>query len=139
MKIGFLQQSYNFQEPNHKRIVRNVTLIKEDSRTTEKMYSVAIYVNSGDMGLQAATLQSVNGVSYDYSIGSPGVVFTIIDFPPGSQNITFPFFLNHDTLPEVTETFQASVMANNGFPSFETPTNLFTNTLINIIDNDGKF
>ena len=117
----------------------NLTLIKEDNRITEQMYSVAIYVNSSGIGLQAATLQSVNGISYDYNIGQPGRVFTLINFPPESQNITFPFFLNHDTLPEATETFQASASANSGFPTFETPTNLFANTLINIIDNDGKF
>ena len=116
----------------------NLTLIKEDNRITEQMYSVAIYVNSSDMGLQAATLQSVNGISYDYSIGQPGRVFTLINFPPESQNISFHFFLNHDTLPEGTETFQASAVTNSGFPTFETPTNLFATTLINIIDNDGK-
>ena len=115
-----------------------MTLIKEDNRTTEQTYSVAITVNSSDMGLQAATLQSVNGISYDYSIGQPGRVFTLINFLPESQNITFPFFLNHDTLPEGTETFKASAVANSGFPTFKTPTNLFANTLISIIDNDGK-
>ena len=134
-----MQQSYNFQEPNHRRLFRNVTLIKEDNSITEQTYSVAINVNSSGIGLQAATLQSVNGINYDYSIGPPGIVFTIIDFPPELQNITFPFFLNHDTLPEGTETFQASAVANNGYPIFETPTNLFANTLINIMDNDGKF
>ena len=139
LKIGFSQQSYNFQEPDQRKLFRNVTLIKEDNRITEQMYSVAINVNSSGIGLQAATLQSVNGISYDYNIGPPGIVYTIIDFPPELQNVTFPFFLNHDTLPEGTETFQASAAANNGFPSFETPTNLSVNTLINIIDNDRKF
>ena len=117
-----------------------MTLIKEDNRITEQTYSLTINVNSSSMGLQAATLESVDGISYDYSIGPPGIVFTVINFPPGSQNITFLFFLNHDELPELTETFQASVRANNGYPTFDTPTNLFLNTLINIIDNDdGKF
>ena len=138
LQIGFSQQSYDFQEPDYRTLFRNVTLIKENNRITEQTYSVAINVNSSGIGLKAATLQSVDGINYDYSIGPPGIEFSIIDFPPESQSITFPFFLNHDELPEGTETFQASAVANNEFPTFETPTNLFVNTLINIIDNDGK-
>ena len=138
LKIGFSQQSYDFQEPNQRKLFRNVTLFKEDNRITEQMYSVVINVESSGVGLQAATLQSVNGINYDYSIGPSGMISTIIDFPPGLQSIVFPFFLNHDELPEATETFQASAIPNNGFPTFESPTNLFANTLINILDNDGK-
>ena len=108
----------------------NLTLIKEDNRITEQMYSVAIYVKSSGIGLHCNLLMaSVMTITLDnqeeHSFSE-------------SQNITFPFYLNHDTLPEGTETFQASAAANNGFPTFKTPTNLFANTLINIIDNDGK-
>lgn len=114
-------------------------LVKENNTTTEQTYSVTITVTSPcGFGIRGATLESINGSHYDFSLGEPEKSFAILDILPDEQNITFPFFLNHDEFPEGTETFRTSVEPNNGLPTYESPTILFANTLINIIDNDSK-
>lgn len=116
----------------------NVTLVKENNVTTEQTYSVAISTTSLG-GLTAATLESNQSGNYDYSLGHPGKPTAILRIDPDEQSVTFPFFLNHDELPEGTETFQARAIPSDGFPTYRNPSSLFAETLISIRDNDSEF
>ena len=121
--------------------INNVTLVKEDGRVSEQTFGVGITVSNPQM-LSPATLEPLSdeGVNFDYTLGTPGQTFTVIEFLPNQQSITFEFFLNSDELPEGTEAFQASSTPVEGFPTFQAPiTTAFPSTEIQIIDNDCKF
>ena len=140
LQIGFLQQSYNFTEPTRRRLFMDVIIQKENNVITEQTYSVVIPTSTPtDPRLIAATREPVDGGNYDYSLGDPGVSFLTREFTLDVQSIRFNFFLNGDTFPEGVESFQATITPSEGFPTYRSPTTLFTTTLINIIDDDSKF
>ena len=140
LQIGFQQRSYNFTEPRSRRLIRDVIILKENNAVTEQRYSVIITTSTpANPLLNAATLEPVGGGIYDYSLGQPGQNFLQQDFQPNQQNVTFPFILNGDTFPEGVEAFQATITPAEGFPTYGNPTTLFTTTLIDIMDDDGKF
>ena len=89
--------------------------------------------------LNAATPEPIGGGIHDYSLGQPGQTFGQSDIDPDEQSIIFPFILNDDQSPEGVESFQLTITPTVGFPTYRSPTTLFTTTLINIIDDDGKF
>ena len=113
---------------------------KENYTVSEQTYSVVITVSSpANRLLRAATIEPVGGGNHDYSLGQPGRTFVQSDFEPDEQSIRFPFFLNGDMFPEGLEAFQATITPAEGFPTYGSPTTLFTTTSINIIDDDSKF
>ena len=120
-------------------LITNVTLVKEDSRVSEQTFGVGITVSNPQM-LSPATLEQFNtGINFDYALGIPEQTFTVLQFLPNQQSITFEFFLNSDELPEGTEAFRASSTPVEGFPTFQAPiTTAFPSTEIQIIDNDCK-
>ena len=139
IRIGFAQEVYQYFEPDFPLYIENVTLVKEDNRVSEQMFSVGIIVKNAQT-LPAATLEPFDtSISYDYSLGIPEQTFTVLNFFPNQQSITFDFFLYSDELPEGTEAFQASSTSVVGFPTFQAPiTTAFAATEIQIIDNDCK-
>ena len=122
-------------------LITNVTLVKEDNRVSEQTFGVGITV-SNPQNLSPATLETddnfISGM-YDYSLGTSGDTFTVLNFLPNQQSITFDFLLNSDEVPEGIEAFRASSTPVVGFPTFQAPiTTAFPSTEIQIIDNDCK-
>ena len=135
-----MNQSYNFTEPRRRQLITDVVILKENNVVTEQAYSVVITASTpADPHLNAATPEPDGGGNYDYSLGQPGQTFGVNDIGPDVQSITFTFFLNDDQFPEGVESFQATITPSEGFPTYRSPTTFFTSTLINIIDDDGKF
>ena len=140
LQIGFVNQSYNFTEPRVRRLITDVVILKENNVVTEQTYSVVITTSTpADPRLNAATIEPIGGGNYDYSLLDPGQTFSTRDIGPDVQSIRFTFFLNGDTFPEGVESFQATITPSEGFPTYRSPTTLFTSILINIIDDDGKY
>ena len=115
----------------------NLTLVKKDNRVSEQTFGVGITVSNPRM-LSAATLETDDDTTnFDYTLGSPGQAFIVLQFLPSQQSITFEFFINSDELPERTEAFQARSTPVEGFPTFWSPiTTAFESTEIQIIDDD---
>ena len=113
--------------------------MKEDNRVSEQTFGVGINVGN-PQSLPAATLETFDSShNFDYSLSSPGQSFVILTFHPNQQNVTLPFFLFADTLPEGTEAFRASSTSALEFPTFQPPVaTAFASTEIQIIDNDCK-
>ena len=140
LQIGFVNQSYNFTEPRGRRVITDVVIMKENNVVTEQTYSVIITPSTpADPRLNAATLEPVGGGIHDYSLGNPGQTFVDSYIGPDVQSRIFNFILNGDQSPEGVESFQLTITPSEGFPTYRSPTTLFTTTLINIIDDDGKF
>ena len=139
IRIGYAQEVYQYFEPDFPFYINNVTLVKEDNRVSEQTFGVGITVSNPQM-LSPATLEpDATTINFDYTLGVPGQKFTVLNFLPNQQSITFNFFLNNDDLPEETEAFQASSTSVEGFPPFQAPlTTSFPSTEIQIIDNDCK-
>ena len=135
-----MNQSYNFKEPRGRRVITDVVILKENNVVTEQTYGIDITPSTpANPHLNAATIEPVGGGIHDYSLGQAGQTFSLLCFEPYEQSIIFPFILNGDTFPEGVESFQATITPTVGFPTYGSPTTLFTTTLINIIDDDGKF
>ena len=140
LQIGFVNQSYNFTEPRRRQLITDVIIVKENNVITEQTYSVVITASTpANPLLNAATPEPIGGGIHDYSLGQPGQTFGQSDIDPDEQSIIFPFILNDDQSPEGVESFQLTITPTVGFPTYRSPTTLFTTTLINIIDDDGKF
>ena len=126
-------------------ITNLVYLIREDNRTSEQTYSVDLTVGEpGGNFKPAQILTSDVDENYDYFIGVLGRTKKNVLFPPTVDRIAFVFSLSHDLGVEGTETFRvtsAPVTPSGNFPIFLTSASLtvFTTTLINILDNDGKY
>ena len=135
-------------EPDFSRFVSQVLLTKEDNRVSEQTFSVTVTVSAPASSTRPATLKTVDTtISIDYSL--PTIRNSIqLTFPPNSQNISFPFFLNSDDLPEGTEGFQASSTSSSSplFPLFQPPVSVgspnpraYQTTEIQITDNDCTY
>ena len=101
----------------------------------------------GDPGgdLKSATIQTTTDINenFDYSFGVLGQNTQNVPFEPDKDRIAFVFTLNPDLAVEGSEYFRATSAQrtpSGPYPIFQTPkgTTAFTNTLIHIIDNDGK-
>ncbi len=120
-------------------------LIREDNRKSEQTYSVDLTVGDPGGNVKPATLETSDiNESFDYSFGLPGQIKINRLFAPTVDRIPFVFSLNPDLAVEGTETFRATsaqVTPSGDFPVFQTPTGVtaFATTLINILDNDGKY
>ena len=120
-------------------------LIREDNRKSEQTYSVDLTVGDPGGNTKSATIETSDiNESFDYSFGLPGQTKINRLFAPTVDRIPFVFSLNPDLAVEGTETFRATsaqVTPSGDFPVFQTPTGVtaFATTLINILDNDGKY
>ena len=148
IRIGFEFESYAVTEPNpgNETIISNlVYLIREDNRKSEQTYSVDLTVGEPGGNIKPATIRTSNvKENFDYSFGFVGNAKINITFTPEVNRIPFVFSLNPDLAVEGTEIFRATsaqVTPSGDFPVFYTPSgvNAFTNTLIHILDNDGKY
>ena len=139
IRIGYALEVYQYFEPDSLMLITNVTLVKEDGRVSEQTFGVGITVSNPQM-LSPATLETDDTmINFDYTLGTLGQTFEILQFLPNQQSITFEFFLNSDELPEGIEAFQASSTPVEGFPTFQASiTTAFPSTEIQIIDNDCK-
>ena len=120
-------------------------LIREDNQTSEQTYSVDLTVGDPGTNFKPATIRTSDiNENFDYSFGVIGQTKQNVLFPPTVDRIAFVFSLSHDLGVEGTETFRvtsAPVTPSGNFPIFLTSASLtvFTTTLINILDNDGKY
>ena len=146
-RIGFEHQSYEVTEPTEaEELIRNlVYLIREDNRKSEQIYSVDLTVGDPGGNTKPATIETSNtNQSFDYSFGLVDQTRLNVLFPPTVDRIPFVFSLNSDLAVEGTETFRATSAQrtpSGPFPVFQTPSGVtaFATTLINILDNDGKY
>ena len=65
--IGFTQATYSFVEPDS-RMRHEVMLIKEDDRISEQTFGVVVAVGDPISGSNAASPETDNNNSYDYSL-----------------------------------------------------------------------
>ena len=146
-RIGFEFGSYEVSEPDEaEELITNlVYLIREDNQKSEQTYSVDLTVDDSGGNTKPATIETSNtNQSFDYSFGLVNQTKQNVLFPPTVDRIPFVFSLNPDLAVEGTETFRttsAQVTPSGDFPVFQTPSgvNAFATTLINILDNDGKY
>ena len=148
IRIGFEFGSYEVTEPNpgdDNEISNLVYLIREDNRKSEQTYSVDLTVGDPGGNAKPATIETSDiNESFDYSFGLVDQTKQNVLFLPTVDRIAFVFSLNPDLAVEGTETFRATsaqVTPSGDFPVFQTPSGVtaFANTLINILDNDGKY
>ena len=148
IRIGFERQSYEVTEPNpdDENVISNlVYLIREDNQTSEQTYSVDLTIGDPGGNFRPATIEtSNNNQNFDYSLGLVDQTKINVHFPPTVDRIAFVFSLNPDLAVEGRETFRATsaqVTHSGNFPVFQTPIGIgaFANTLIHIIDNEGKY
>ena len=141
INIGFAQQVYSFDEPDFEELVREVTLVREGNRQTEQTFAVSVVVSNPTSSISPATLDILNPVNFDYSLGNSGNIVTLL-FQNFVQNITFNFFLHSDDFPEGTEGFLATSAPAVGeiFPRFGPPqtSTVFEATEILILQPGGK-
>ena len=148
IRIGFEHQSYEVTEPNShdEEFISNlVYLIRENNRTSEQTFSVDITVGDPGGNIKPATIETLDiNENFDYFFGVPGQTKRNVLFPPTMYRIPFVFGLIPDLGVEGTETFQATsaqVRPSGDYPVFQPPSGVtaFANTLIHILDNDGKY
>lgn len=130
-------------------LITSVTLVKANGRQSEQTFSVGVTVSPCSVNnlLRVAQIRNENFLtSYDYHLNTTdgeAYNFVSVVFPPSEQTLTFPFFLNADSIPEDEECFKAVATAVNlnTYPSFQVPyshtTTAFQTTSILIEDNDG--
>ena len=120
-------------------------LIREDNRESEQTYSVDLTVGDPGGNAKPATIETSNiNQTYDYSFGVIDQTKQNRLFAPADDRIAFVFSLNTDLAVEGTEAFRATsaqVTPSGDFPVFQSPGGVtaFANTLIHILDNDGKY
>ena len=139
--------SYEITEPNpsDKTIISNlVYLIRENYRKSEQSYSVDLTVGDPGRNTKPATIKSTKNKTYDYSFGLVGNTKVNVIFKAEVYRVPFVFSLNPDLGVEGTETFRATsaqATPSGDYPVFHTPNGVtaFANTLISILDNDGKY
>ena len=120
-------------------------LIREDNQKSEQTYLV--YLTVGDPGgnYKPATIETFDIYeNFDYSFGIRDQTKLRRFFPPALDRIALVFTLNPDLAVEGTETFRATseqFTPSSPYPAFQPPAGVtaFANTLIHILDNDGKY
>ena len=138
---------YDYFEPDTQTLIENVTLIKEDNRRSEQTFGVTITFGDPGAGIRPATLKETAGqtTNYDYSIGgSEDNNNIVLSFIPFLSEVTIPFILETDSLPEGTEGFRATIAsAGAPFPNFQLPLlsplpaiPAYENTLIRVLDDE---
>lgn len=132
-------------EPTLPDLLRVVTLVKEENRTSEQAFLVLITVGPPEGNIAAAIRETPSSQdNYDYRLTAPiDRSFITLQFPPQVQSIPFNFYINGDDIREGTEAFQArseSSTSGGNVPVFQPPIGgmVHQNTEIQIIDNDGK-
>lgn len=139
-RIGFAQSVYLFPEPMiAEQLITDVIVVRETP--SEQIFLMVITVSNPSPPQRSATLFTGNEDNYDYRL-TTGTAFTLLPvFPSTVGNVTFPFFLSYDEVPEGEETFLAVVMPVDGSPTFDSPitTTVFAQTGIRIVDDDGMY
>ena len=129
INIGFWRSSYTFAEPQGDAIIviaDEVLIGKENDRLSEQTFRLLVSVNGNtpSNAIEPATF------NLDYTLLEPFQNFTLLDFPPEAQTISFDFILLSDTEIENTEAFQARIDTADGFPRFSTGVPLSSSTFI---------
>lgn len=121
VKIGFAQDEYTYSEPDVDTLFRDITLIKEGGRVSERTFSVGISITEPyNIAIRAASIPS-DDRSSDFSFGTDDQNFFNVTFPPGLQEVSLNMTLHSDNLPELVEGFQVSCTPVEGFPIFKFP------------------
>ena len=136
--IGFALPEYTFDEPEFETLFRDIVLVREGGRLSERTFQVSISVG-GTINRRPATLDFEDEERADYRLTSPRDFISLI-FPPGQQNITFAVIIFRDNLHEGTEAFRAISTPSPNFPNFGPPSmgGAFASTDVLILDDDCK-
>ena len=149
LRIGFKLPLYNFSEPNTRTLIENVTLIKEDNRSTEQTFGITIMFDDPGAGVRSASIQqNANQTdNFDYVVDVPGNDEISLSFGPDDSEINIAFSLQPDELLEGIESFRVIISSQGSpFPPFQMPVAIpvpnipaFADTVIRIQDNDSRF
>ena len=139
ISIGFEFSDYFFAE-ELARPVRDVSLVKQDNRVSERAFLISVRaVHTAPSGVSVATLAE------DYEIanvapGDPPARDILEFFFSGDQRQQVTFIYFDDEIFEGPEAFQLQSAANEDGPAFLTPdgTTVFSSTFIHIEDDDSK-
>ena len=130
---------YEYFEPAYEILILNVTLIKEDNRQSEQIFTVGTTISDPTGAVHTATRK------LDYEFSGSVLPFRSLLFYPDEQAIPFSFILFEDSFAEELEAFKVTVLSSYEglYPSFQPPspgsTTAFQTTQIHIIDNNGKW
>ena len=136
ISIGFEFSSYTIEEINAGPIRNAIFLVKQDNRTTERVFLINIgVVDVAPPGTSVATIGD------DYEIanvlpGSPPGRSILLQFNPFEDSLPITFDLFDDDIPEGPEAFQLqSSFAQEGLV-FSTPNEVtvFSRTFVIIAD-----
>ena len=135
ISIGFEFSDYFFAE-EFAGPVRDVFLMKQDGRVTERTFLITVRaVDTAPSGVSVATLAE------DYTINNIPTKRSILEFFfPGDQRQQITFIYFDDRIFEGPEAFQVQSAANEDGPAFSTPdgATVFSSTFIHIEDDDSK-
>ena len=120
-----------------------IYLTKEDNVQSEQTFRIRVQV------VDSVPFANINpaGMGEDYSVGHAGTLSSIVvEFLPTMQRVNFGFTLFPDNIPERTEAFYASFIAEDAvvgrmqfdLPSYLQPIALFAETYAIIEDDDRK-
>lgn len=142
MRIGFSQPVFQIIEQAFENLIRVVTLVKEDNRTSEQVFFVFVTVGPPEGNTNAAIRETASTQdNYDYRLTADASFVTLI-FPPQDQSIVFNFFVRGDDVREGIEAFQARSESATvlGSSVYQPPISgrVHQNTEIQIIDDDSK-
>ena len=139
--IGFERESYTFMEPSSSTQIMEVFLVKEEGRTTERNYRIAVNIENPTLpGVSFATAQDETSDN-DYNITSGDIKSKELVFLSSQQRIEFSFNLHPDEFTEGREGFLAILAPSDGSLQYTLPnasSNVFISTTIIIERNDCK-
>ena len=139
ISIGFEFSDYFFAE-ELARPVRDVFLVKQDDRVTERTFLITVRaVDTAPSGVSVATLAEDYEIA-DVPVGDTPARNILEFFVPGDQRQLITFIYFDDRIFEGPEAFQLQSAANEQGPVFSTPdgTTVFSSTFIHIEDDDCK-
>ena len=133
ISIGFEFSDYFFAE-EFAGPVREVYLVKQDGRVTERAFLITVRaVDISPSGVSVASLAE------DYEIANIPTDRSILAFfNPGDQRQLISFIYFDDDIFEGPEAFQLQSTANENGPSTPDGTTVFASTFIHIEDDDSK-
>ena len=139
ISIGFEFSDYFFAE-EFAGPVRDVFLVKQDGRVTERTFLITVRaVDTAPSGVSVATLAEDYEIA-NVPVGDPPARDILEFFFPGDQRRQVTFIYFDDKIFEGPEAFQLQSAANEDGPAFSTPdgTTVFASTFIHFEDDDSK-
>ena len=114
-------------------------MIKEDGRVSEQTFAVSVSFGDPGSEVRPASLQQNLMSNFDYVVNIPGNSIITREFGANESELTIPFTLQPDEIPEGTEGFRISIASQGSpYPNFHTTVLTIVDTLVRIIDDECK-